>query len=83
MRFLQKKNVIKSLTQVFFSTFAPTGLGQGEVLADEGLLSFSSGSSTDDILMFFADSKRRLCTGLDGAIYKKTLYWHKIKLILW
>lgn len=48
-------------------TLPPTGLGQGEVLADEGLLSLSSGSSTDDILMFFADNRRRLCTGLEGA----------------
>lgn len=47
----------------------PTGLGQGEVLADEGLFSFSSGSSTEDIRMFFADNSLRLCTGLEGAKY--------------
>lgn len=51
-------------------TFPPTGLGQGEVLADEGLFSLSSGSSTDDMRIFFADNKRRLCTGLDGAAEK-------------
>lgn len=49
----------------------PTGLGQGEVLADDGLFSFSSGSSTEDILIFFADNSLRLCTGLVGA--KETL----------
>lgn len=49
-------------------TFPPTGLGQGEVLAEEGLFSFSSGSSTEDIRMFFADSNLRLCTGLEGAV---------------
>lgn len=37
-------------------TFPPTGLGQGEVLAEDGLFSLSSGSSTEDILMFLADN---------------------------
>lgn len=46
----------------------PTGLGQGDALADEGLLaSCSLGSSTDDILIFLVDNKRRLWTGLEGA----------------
>lgn len=44
-----------------------TGDGQGEVLADDRLLSFSSGNSTDDIRMVRAASSLRLCTGLDGA----------------
>lgn len=42
-------------------TLFPTGLGQGDALADEGLLvSCSLGSSTEDILIFFVDNKRRL-----------------------
>lgn len=53
-------------------TFAPTGLGQGEVLADDGLFSLSSGSSTEDMRIFFADNNRRLCTGLDGAKDKES-----------
>lgn len=48
-------------------TLPPTGLGQGEVLADDWLLSLSSGNSTEDIRIFFADKSRRLWTGLDGA----------------
>lgn len=49
---------------------APTGLGQGDVLADDGLFSLSSGNSTEDILMFLADKSLRLWTGLDGAVKK-------------
>lgn len=57
-------------------TLLPTGLGQGEALADEGLLvSCSLGSSTDDILIFFVDNKRRLWTGLDGAENKTIQDW--------
>lgn len=44
-----------------------TGDGQGDVLADDSDLSLSSGSSTELIRMFRAVSRRRLCTGLDGA----------------
>lgn len=44
-----------------------TGDGHGDVLADDNDLSLSSGNSTELILMFLAVSRRRLCTGLDGA----------------
>jgi hypothetical protein len=44
-----------------------TGDGHGDVLADDNDLSLSSGNSTELIRMFLAVSRRRLCTGLDGA----------------
>lgn len=44
----------------FHVTFPPTGLGQGEVDAEDKLFSLSSGSSTEDIRIFFALNKRRL-----------------------
>lgn len=49
--------------------FCLTGDGQGEVLADDGLLSTSSGRSTDPVRRpRLAYSKRRcVCEGLDGA----------------
>lgn len=53
-----------------FITLAPTGLGQGDVLAELGLFSLSSGSSTEDIRIFLADRSRLLWTGLDGAVQK-------------
>lgn len=45
-----------------------TGEGHGEVLAELSDFSLSSGSSTELILTFRAERRRRLCTGLDGAV---------------
>lgn len=44
-----------------------TGDGIGELLADEGDFSLSSGSSTELILIGLALNIRLLCTGLEGA----------------
>lgn len=55
-----------SLFQV--ASIHTTGDGIGELLADDGDFSFSSGNSTELILIGFAVSSLLLCTGLDGAI---------------
>lgn len=44
-----------------------TGEGHGEVLALDTDFSLSSGSSTELMRIFLAESSRLLCTGLDGA----------------
>lgn len=59
---------MKKPHKIIFFTLAPTGLGQGDVLAELGLFSLSSGNSTEDIRIFLADNKRLLCTGLEGAV---------------
>lgn len=53
--------LVLDVIHIHIFTLFPTGLGQGDALADEGLLdSWSLGSSTDDILIFFVDNRRRL-----------------------
>ena len=45
-----------------------TGEGHGEVLAELRDFSFSSGSSTEFMRIFRAVRRRRLWTGLEGAV---------------
>lgn len=70
-----------AIDEIIQRTLPPTGLGQGDVLADDKLFSLSSGNSTDDIRIFRALSSLRLCTGLDGAGTLEINVKHFVNLI--
>lgn len=59
--------LLRQLAKTFTARFCLPGDEHGDVLADDRLLSTSSGNSTDAVLKFRLYPKRRAVDGLNGA----------------